>query len=115
MNSKLALALSMILVASAAAVTNASAQEVTRAQVRTELVQIEQAGYNPARGADPAYPADVQAAEAKVATQDNANMSRDAVGGTQPNGSSAAGTRMHASMQSNCVGPVSFCNIYAGS
>lgn len=115
MKTRLAIALSMILVASAAAVTNASAQEVTRAQVRADLVRLEQAGYNPARGANPDYPANIQAAEAKVAAQDNASLSRDAVGGTQPNGSSAAGTRMHTSMQSSCVGPVSFCNVYAGS
>jgi hypothetical protein len=113
MKIKLALAFSMILIASAAAVTNASAQEVTRAQVRAELVQLEQAGYSPSRGVDVTYPADIQAAEAKVAAQDS--MSRDAVGGTPLNGSSAAGSRMHTSMQSSCVGPVSFCNIYAGS
>ena len=69
MKTKIALALSIILVASTAAVTNASAQEVTRAQVRADLVSLEQAGYNPARGATPDYPADIQAAEAKVATQ----------------------------------------------
>ena len=45
---------------------------VTRAQVRAELVQLEKAGYNPARGEDPYYPADIQAAEAKVAAQNGA-------------------------------------------
>ncbi|WOD13469.1 DUF4148 domain-containing protein [Paraburkholderia kirstenboschensis] len=45
---------------------------LTRAQVRTELVQLEKAGYNPARGEDPSYPADIQAAEAKVAAQNGA-------------------------------------------
>ncbi|MFL9964916.1 DUF4148 domain-containing protein [Paraburkholderia sediminicola] len=45
---------------------------VTRAQVRAELVQLEQAGYNPAHGEDPYYPADIQAAEAKVAAQNGA-------------------------------------------
>ena len=49
-----------------------SSQPVTRAQVRAELVQLEKAGYNPARGQDPYYPADVQAAEAKVAAQNGA-------------------------------------------
>jgi len=42
---------------------------LTRAQVRAELVQLEQAGYNPARGEDPTYPQDIQAAEARVAQQ----------------------------------------------
>lgn len=45
---------------------------VTRAQVRAELVQLEKAGYNPAHGEDPYYPADIQAAEAKVAAQNGA-------------------------------------------
>lgn len=49
-----------------------SNQPVTRAQVRAELVQIEKAGYNPAHGADPHYPEDIQAAEAKVAAQNGA-------------------------------------------
>lgn len=57
---------------------------VTRAQVRAELVQLEKAGYSPARGNDPHYPDDVLAAEAKVAAQNSA------VGGVA-NGSSASG------------------------
>ncbi|MGU7780141.1 DUF4148 domain-containing protein [Burkholderia sp. PU8-34] len=42
---------------------------LTRAQVRAELVELEKAGYNPARGEDPNYPQDLQAAEARVAQQ----------------------------------------------
>jgi cytochrome c556 len=49
-----------------------SNEPVTRAQVRAELVQLEKAGYNPAHGEDPYYPADIQAAEAKVAAQNGA-------------------------------------------
>ncbi|MFD1557521.1 DUF4148 domain-containing protein [Paraburkholderia silviterrae] len=62
-----------------------STQPITRAQVRAELVQIEKAGYRPS-GEDPYYPADIQAAEAKVAAQ---NAAAD-VGGVA-NGSSDAG------------------------
>ncbi len=51
-----------------------SNSQITRAQVRAELVQLEKAGYNPARGEDPNYPADIQAAEAKVAAT-NGNTS----------------------------------------
>ena len=59
---------------------------VTRAQVRAELVQLEKAGYNPAAADDATYPADIQAAEAKVAAQN------DATGvGLDANGSSDAG------------------------
>ncbi|HZZ03334.1 DUF4148 domain-containing protein [Paraburkholderia sp.] len=42
---------------------------MTRAQVRAELVQLERAGYNPAKRDDAIYPADLQAAEARVASQ----------------------------------------------
>ena len=63
-----------------------SNQPVTRAQVRAELVQLEQTGWRPAAGADPHYPDDIQAAEAKVAAQNGAT----GVGGVV-NGSSDAG------------------------
>ncbi|MBB5463636.1 DUF4148 domain-containing protein [Paraburkholderia sp. Cpub6] len=42
---------------------------LTRAEVREQLVEIEAAGYNPARANPREYPADVQAAEARVAAQ----------------------------------------------
>ncbi|MBU9465561.1 DUF4148 domain-containing protein [Burkholderia multivorans] len=41
---------------------------VTRAQVRNELVQLEQAGYKPSQ-ASPHYPADILAAQARVNAQ----------------------------------------------
>ncbi|ABE35242.1 hypothetical protein DR64_6042 [Paraburkholderia xenovorans LB400] len=63
-----------------------SNQPLTRAQVRAELVELEQAGYSPARGEDPTYPADIQAAEAKVAARHAAS----GFGGA-PGGSSDAG------------------------
>ncbi|MFK4448096.1 hypothetical protein ABH944_008253 [Caballeronia udeis] len=47
----------------------ASAQEnsapITRAQVRAELIALENAGYHPNKSS-PYYPADIQAAEAKI-------------------------------------------------
>jgi hypothetical protein len=47
----------------------ASAQEdgapITREQVRAELVALENAGYHPEKSS-PYYPADIQAAEAKI-------------------------------------------------
>ncbi|MEM5435742.1 DUF4148 domain-containing protein [Paraburkholderia diazotrophica] len=49
-----------------------SNQPVTRAQVRSELIQLEKAGYNPATASDPTYPADIQAAEARVQAQNGA-------------------------------------------
>lgn len=41
----------------------------TRAEVRSELIQIEQAGYNPAIADDASYPRDIQAAEARVSQE----------------------------------------------
>jgi hypothetical protein len=46
-----------------------SNEPLTRAEVKAQLVQIEKAGYNPAANDDATYPADIQAAEAKVAAQ----------------------------------------------
>jgi nucleoid-associated protein YgaU len=46
---------------------------VTRAQVRAELVQLENAGYHPGDGDQTTYPAQIQAAEAKVAAQNAQN------------------------------------------
>ena len=64
-----------------------SNQPVTRAQVRAELVQLEKAGYNPATANKYDYPAEIQAAEARVAAQ-NAATSYGPVG----NGSSQSGS-----------------------
>ena len=56
----------------------ASAQQasgpVTRAQVREQLVQLEKAGYTPGTF-DPNYPAQIQAAQARVAAQNAGNQS----------------------------------------
>lgn len=45
---------------------------ITRAQVRAELIELEQAGYHPGNGEDATYPAGIQAAQAKVAARHNA-------------------------------------------
>jgi len=63
-----------------------SAEPLTRAQVRAELVQLQQAGYNPAADYND-YPKHIEAAEAKVSAQ---NAAASAFGGVA-NGSSAAG------------------------
>ncbi|WP_176053164.1 DUF4148 domain-containing protein [Paraburkholderia caribensis] len=67
-----------------------SNQPVTRAQVRAELIEIEKAGYNPSRGEDPYYPADVQAAEAKLSAQRAATAVGGSSDGTSATGSPAA-------------------------
>jgi hypothetical protein len=85
----------LIVAAALALPVVAHAQEtgstVTRAQVRAELVQLEKAGYQPARN-DRYYPADIQAAEAKVHAEDN----NAAVGGATA-GATQAGSRIDVS------------------
>lgn len=61
----------------------------TRAQVRTELKQLEQAGYNPAIGEEPNYPADIQAAETRVAAQNGATAYGGVVSGSSASGAPA--------------------------
>jgi hypothetical protein len=82
---------------------------LTRAEVRADLVRVEQAGYNPAVASDPHYPDDIQAAEAKSA----AEQTNGGFGGVQQRTSSGAPAR--TSMQSTCVGPADFCTPYFGS
>jgi hypothetical protein len=62
-----------------------SNQPVTRAKARSELVQLEKAGYDPAIG-HKQYPKNIQAAEAKVASEKNAES---AYGGAVKNTSSS--------------------------
>ncbi|HEF5872135.1 TPA: DUF4148 domain-containing protein [Burkholderia cenocepacia] len=61
-----------------------STAPLTRAQVRDELMRLEAAGYDPAKGDDGEYPADIQAAEAKLAEQDRARMAASAAPADAP-------------------------------
>ena len=94
-----------------------SAAPLTRAEVRADLIRVEQAGYNPSIGTDENYPADIQAAEARVGAQDNLHMANDAVGGTTMTGTSSTGSHLHLpkASPSSCVGPASYCNVFFGS
>jgi hypothetical protein len=62
--------------------------QVTRAEVRHELEELEAAGYSPAQGDDSSYPADLLAAEEKVAAKHRAErdamMSAGQSGQTKP-------------------------------
>jgi hypothetical protein len=87
---------------------------LTRAEVRADLARVEQAGYAPGTN-DNNYPVDIQAAEAKIASQNDQPMTNQGVGGVAETGSSASGSTSHTAMRSTCVGPVSFCNVYFGS
>ncbi|MFM0228124.1 DUF4148 domain-containing protein [Paraburkholderia dipogonis] len=65
----------------------------TRAEVRAELVELEQAGYNPAASNDATYPDEIQAALARVA-QKRASVAAAKAGVTvaSDTGGAVAGT-----------------------
>ena len=86
MKSLIQAAVVAVALAAPVAVFAQSNAPLTRAQVRAELVQLEKAGYQPGQGDNVSYPAQIQAAEAKVAAQNGATD----VGGVA-NGSSDAG------------------------
>ncbi len=76
-----------------------SEQPLTRAEVKAQLKQLEDAGYNPAVATDATYPADIQAAEARVAAK-NAGTQGDATGyGPAVTGTSQAGSGAPAQSQ----------------
>lgn len=70
---------------------------ITRAEVRADLIRLEQAGYQPGRGDDANYPRNIQAAEAKVQAQDAASAGQ-AAASAQPQDQSPqqTGATMHA-------------------
>lgn len=65
---------------------------LTRAEVRMQLAQVEQAGYSPSRN-NLNYPADIQAAEARVSAQNVTTTQDSSVGGVATDGSSQLGAR----------------------
>ncbi|QGZ65298.1 DUF4148 domain-containing protein [Paraburkholderia acidisoli] len=91
-----------------------SNQPVTRAQVRAELVQLQQAGYNPASD-ETQYPANIQAALSRIEAQQNAQtatapvtpMATTSYGGVA-DGVSAAGAhrRVKAAVASSVSNPL---------
>ncbi|RKP50789.1 DUF4148 domain-containing protein [Trinickia fusca] len=82
------------LVSSTLTFAHAESAPLTRSQVRADLIRLEQAGYRPTAN-DLNYPADIQAAQEKVAAQNAAQIGQqravESMGGTQERGSSDAG------------------------
>ncbi|KND59487.1 hypothetical protein BVER_03262c [Candidatus Burkholderia verschuerenii] len=74
---------------------------VTRAEVKAQLVQLEQAGYNPVSD-HTTYPANIQAAEARVDAQPAA---ADASFGGVSDGASASGHAVQSKFLSRIVRP----------
>ncbi|WGS52222.1 DUF4148 domain-containing protein [Paraburkholderia sp. D15] len=67
-----------------------SNQPMTRAEVRAQLIQLEQAGYQPGH-ADPYYPADIQAAQARVDAKNGTAQGAESGYGGVVSGSSEGG------------------------
>jgi hypothetical protein len=101
-------------VSSAAMTTNASAQQKTRAEVRQELIDAQNNGLNFVT--DTSYP-DVS----PIYQQEVEHLKMLHSGsGPATSGTSNAGPKANFPMpnkvvEDNCVGPVSFCNLYFGS
>ena len=70
MKTQLIAAVLVAVSACAAAPAFATESTVTRAQVRAELVQLENAGYQPGRANNPHYPNDLQAALTRIHAND---------------------------------------------
>ncbi|MPW23344.1 DUF4148 domain-containing protein [Paraburkholderia sp. CNPSo 3157] len=106
MSKMISAGISMALIALAGAVTNASAQEKTRAEVRQELIQAENNGSRFVT--DTSYPEINPVFAEQVAHLQTKN---DSGAGADMPGTSETG---HHSA-TTCVGPVAFCSPYFGS
>jgi hypothetical protein len=109
-----------IVAAPAFAFAQSQTAPLTRAQVKAELAELERAGYSPASGDSSDYPSDLQAAQAKVAAQHNANQTNEAYGGSHAGGSASGSMQRNAwspskSSANQCVGPMGFCVPFFGS
>ncbi|CAN7145181.1 DUF4148 domain-containing protein [Caballeronia sp. LjRoot31] len=92
-----AVVVAAVLAVPAVSFAQSNQQPLTRAEVKAQLVQIEKAGYNPATSNDYDYPANIQAAEARVAAQNSGSSSYGGVA----NGSSDSGAAVQSSSGEN--------------
>ncbi len=88
---------------------------VTRAEVHTQLVQLEQAGYTVGGGEDLNYPVGIQAAEARVEGGQPAKAAAThPVAHFWKTASTDFSALRHNTPASSCVGPADFCTPYFG-
>ncbi|MGF6574447.1 protein of unknown function [Paraburkholderia fungorum] len=108
-----AVAIAAVLAAPVAAFAQASQQPATRAEVKNELIQLEQAGYNPAISNDVTYPADIQAAERRVQAENPAvAQTQEPVADTSGYGGAMSGSSQSGGMVQPTSGPKS---VYFGN
>jgi hypothetical protein len=108
-----ALSASLIALTCAGFVSAASAQSLTRAEVRQQLVEAEANGSQFVT--DTSYPdvSPVFAQQVAHAKQQTEGYGPAASGSSESGGMPATHASHHA--PGTCVGPVSFCNLYFGS
>jgi hypothetical protein len=107
-----AVAIAAVLAAPALSFAQASQQPVTRADVRNELIRLEQAGYSPSTSSDPNYPADIQAAESRIQAQSPALAQTQAVADTSGYGAPMSGSTQAGRMAQPVPSPHS---VYFGN
>ena len=91
--------------------SSAFAQGLTRAEVQQQLVTAEQDGSRLVSNAS--YPDVARIYSNEVAQNNGANAYGGAAAGSSASSSRIA--NVGSSSHETCVGPVSFCNLYAGS
>ncbi|USU19989.1 DUF4148 domain-containing protein [Paraburkholderia fungorum] len=108
-----AVAIAAILAAPVASFAQSSQQPLTRAEVRSQLIQLEQAGYNPATSNDTNYPSDIQAAESRVQAQNPAvAQTQEPVANTSGYGGTVSGSSQAGGLVQPMSGPKS---VYFGN
>lgn len=100
-----AVAVAAVLAAPIVSFAQSSQQPVSRAEVRNELIQWEQAGYNPATSNDTNYPADAQAAERRVQAQNPALAQTQPVADTSGYGAPMSGSSQSGGVMQPMSGP----------
>ncbi|CAB3773279.1 DUF4148 domain-containing protein [Paraburkholderia humisilvae] len=105
------LAATVALLAPGLSFAQGASSGLTRAQVRAELKQFRDVGYQ-ASGENVNYPDDVQQALARIA-QKEATRKANANGEVSQRGTDDTARPMTVPTP-ECVGPVSYCNVYFG-
>jgi len=100
-----AVAIAAVLAAPVVSFAQSSQQPVTRAEVRNQLIQLEQAGYSPATSNDSNYPGDIQAAERRVQAQNPAVAQTQPAADTSGYGAPASGTSQSGGVVQPMSGP----------
>lgn len=102
------------LVATPLAAFAQSGDSLSRAQVKQDQVQVEQAGYNNSVGDQASYPREAQAAEARIGDQQVREASTGGYGGVMP-GSSASGVPDQPMQPAHTGGAPGTKSVYFGN